>query len=231
VTTSYAAGDARDVSFSEKSHADIERTYRVARRHSRHVRLLRAGLLVGIVVMFALVVIALYIPPLGEFRLPAELAKLVITGRKITMAQPRLNGYTTDARPYSFTANSAAQDISRPEIVELQQIQAQLAMEDKSTVNMTADLGTYDAKANTLKLHQNIVLTSSTGYEGRLSEASVDMQTGDVVSDSPVWVKLLNGDLNSKRLKVVDHGDVLRFEGGVEMILQSGDQAAKSSQP
>ena len=36
-----------------------------------------------------------------------------------------------------------------------------------------------------------------------------------MVSDKPVWVKLLNGVLNAKRLEIVDNGDVIRFDGGV----------------
>ena len=41
-----------------------------------------------------------------------------------------------------------------------------MEMQDKSTVEMTADSGIYDMKTEMLKLNDNIVLTSSTGYEG-----------------------------------------------------------------
>ena len=37
------------------------------------------------------------------------------------------------------------------------------------------------------------------------------MRKGNVVSDQPVWVKMLNGFLNAKRLEIVDNGSVLRF--------------------
>jgi lipopolysaccharide export system protein LptC len=70
-----------------------------------------------------------------------------------------------------------------------------------------------------LKLNDHIVMVSSTGYEGRLSEATVNMSTGNVVSESPVEVKLLNGWLNAKRLEVLENGDLIRFGGGVEMTL------------
>jgi hypothetical protein len=57
----------------------------------------------------------------------------------------------------------------------------------------------------------------------------VNMGQGTVVSQSPVWVKLLNGDLNAKGLEIADKGDVLRFND-VTMILQSGDQGTKAAQ-
>ena len=85
-------------------------------------------------------------------------------------------------------------------------------------------------KTDMLTLRDNIHLVSSTGYEARLSQAEVDMNKGNVVSDTPVWVKLLDGDLNAKRLKIIDKGDVLRFTD-VTLVLQSGKQEAKAAQP
>jgi lipopolysaccharide export system protein LptC len=69
---------------------------------------------------------------------------------------------------------------------------------------------------------------STTGYEARLRQAVVDMRQGNVVSDTPVWVKLLDGDLNAKHLEIVDKGDVVRFTN-VTMILQSGAKSTKTA--
>ena len=46
------------------------------------------------------------------------------------------------------------------------------------------------------------------------------MHKGTVVSDKPVWVKLTNGVINAKQLEVRDSGDVIRFTGGVTMVVQ-----------
>jgi lipopolysaccharide export system protein LptC len=175
------------------------------------------------------VVIANY-APIDSFRLPGELGKLVIKGTKITMQRPRLDGFTSDARPYEFTANDAAQDISKPDFMELQEPRGRMRMQDKSTVDMSAKSGTYDMKSEMLTLQDDIHLVSSTGYEARLSEAVVDLRKGDVVSEKPVWVKLLNGVLNAKRLEVVDNGSVMRFGGGVAMTLEPDKAPAKADE-
>jgi lipopolysaccharide export system protein LptC len=227
---SYPADAATGAALPARSRG-IDQTYRSAQRHSRCVRLLRVGMLVGIAGALLAVVIANYAPPIGGFRLPGELGKLVIKGTKITMQQPRLAGYTSDSRAYEFTANTAAQDINKPDILELQQIHAKMEMRDNSFVNMSADTGTYNVKSEMLTLHDNITLVSSTGYEGRLTEAVVDVSKGDVVSEKPVWVKLLNGFLNAQRLNVDDEGAVVRFGGGVAMTLQPGKESAKASEP
>lgn len=212
-----------------RSRSDSERTYRRALRHSRHVRWLRAGLLGAIALALLAVVIDNYLP-VGGLRLPAEIGKLVIQGTTITMEQPHLTGFTGDQRPYEFTADAAQQDITKPDLVQLQRIRAKIEMADKSMVHLWADTGLFNMKTQMLLLNQNIHMVSSTGYEARLSQASIDMNKGTVVSDTPVWVKLLDGDLNAKQLQIDDKGSVLRFTD-VTMVLQSGKQDAKAGQP
>jgi lipopolysaccharide export system protein LptC len=227
----YQAGAARGATFSTSSGRDMERIYRTALRHSRRVRWLRICLPAGIAAVLLVVVAANYVPPVGGFRLPGELGKLVISGTKITMEQPRLTGFTADSRVYEFSADTAAQDITTPDFMELRKLHAKMEMEDKSTVNMSAASGVYNVKTEILTLNDNIELISSTGYEGRLSEAVIDVRQGNVVSDKPVWVKLLNGFLNAQRLEVIDRGTVVRFGGGVAMTLRTDNQPAKAGEP
>jgi lipopolysaccharide export system protein LptC len=198
-------------------------------RHSRFVRLLRAALIAVIGLVLLGVVVDNYLP-IGGLRLPGELGSVVIKGTMITMQQPHLTGFTADERPYEFNADAAQQDITKPDLVQLQRIRAKIEMADKSTVHLWADTGIYNMKTDMLDLNDNIHLVSTTGYEARLSKASVDMNKGTVASDSPVWVKLLDGDLNAKQLQILDKGDVLRFTD-VTMVLQSSKQDSKAGKP
>ncbi|MGB6567304.1 MAG: LPS export ABC transporter periplasmic protein LptC, partial [Xanthobacteraceae bacterium] len=103
-------------------------------------------------------------------------------------------------------------------------LHAKMEMQDKSSVEMTAASGVYDVKTEILTLKDDIHLVSSTGYEGRLSEAVIDVRKGNVISDKPVSVKMLNGFLNAQRLDIGDNGSVVRFDG-VAMTLQPGKEA------
>ncbi len=225
---SFASADRRS-NYQAQSRRDSARIYRRALRHSRHVRLLRIGLIVMLGLVLVGTVIENYLPSVGGLHLPAELSGLVINGTKITMQEPRMTGYTGDNRAYEFRASAAAQDITKPDLVQLEQIRAKMAMADKSIVHLWADNGIYNTKGDMLTLNDHIRLVSTTGYEARLSQALVDMRQGNVVSDTPVWVKLLNGDLNAKHLEIVDKGDVVRFND-VTMILQSSAQSSKTAQ-
>ena len=177
-----------------------------------------------------MVVAVNYMPTLGAFRLPAELGSLVIRGTKVTMQQPKLSGYTADSRPYQFTAQSAEQDITKPDLMELHQIDANIKMQDDSTVNVVSNSGLYNVKSEMLTLNDAVHLVSSGGYEVRLNQAVIDIHKGNVISEQPVWVKLTNGEINAKRLEVTEGGAVIRFSGGVRTTLVPAHDASQESE-
>jgi len=209
------------------SRGDTGRTFQSARRHSRLVHILRISVPLAVVLAAVVIGLITYFNPLRLLaKLPVDVGNLVVSGTKITMEQPRLSGFTRDARAYELSADAAAQDLTKPDIVELLHLLAKIQMQDQSTMEMTANIGIYNSKVETLKLDQNILLTSSTGYEGRLSEALIDIRKGYVVSEHPVEVKMLQGTLNANRLEIVNSGDLVRFDGGVNMVLMLNQTAA-----
>ena len=210
------------------SRGDSERAFSAARRHSRLVRILRVAVPVVVVIGAAGTMLVTYFNPLRMIgKLPIDPGKLVVSGTKITMEHPRLSGFTRDSRAYELTADAAAQDLAKPDIIELKNVHAKVQMQDNSTVTMSAVNGAYDSKAEKVQLNRGIVLTSSAGYQGHLSEAMIDVRKGDVVSNHPVELKMLQGTLNAKRLHIVNSGDLVRFDGGVTMVLMLNQHLEK----
>jgi lipopolysaccharide export system protein LptC len=211
------------------SNRDSARAFRAARRHSRLVRILRVAIPLVLMLGFTGVFLVIYFNPLRMLaKLPVDVGQLVVSGTKITMEKPHLSGFTRDERAYELSADSARQDLTKPDLIELSHIHAKVQMQDKSTLEITAANGVYDSKAELLKLNQSIELSSTTGYRSQLSEATIDIHKGNVVSEQPVAVQMLQGTLNAKRLEIVDSGDLVRFDGGVDMTLLLGDAAAKA---
>jgi lipopolysaccharide export system protein LptC len=194
--------------------------FRAAARHSRFVRFLRLAIPIGISLVVAVLVVATFFNP---FKLitafPIDPGHVSLSGTKIVMEAPHLTGFTTDARPYEITARAAAQDMTKPGFLELQDITAHIDMKDGQKVKLKAENGLYDTKADVLKLSDHIVLVTDSGYEARLSEATVNMGSGHIESDHPVNVKLLNGWLNSNHLEILNNGEAVRFTGDVELTL------------
>jgi len=200
-----------------------------ARRHSLYVRFLRWAVPITLALVGIGLVAVNYLNPMRWLRVPTEFGTLVISGSKITMEAPRLAGFTKDQREYEVSASAASQDTRNPQFVEMKEINGRMAMQDKSTVTMTAVEGVYDTKADLLTLSQEIVIVSTAGYQGRLTEAKVEIKKGRILSEKPVQMKMPQGTLDANRMEILDSGAMIRFDGGVVMML-TPDAVNKATQ-
>jgi lipopolysaccharide export system protein LptC len=215
-------GEAR--AFTANQRGDDARRFRAAARHSRRVRWLRIGIPLALLIGGLILALVTWLNPLRLLaRLPISVGDVVVSGTKIKMENPKLSGFTRDSRHYSFTAGSAAQDLTHPGVIELQQIDATVEMGDKSPVKLSARSGVFDTKKELLTLEKNIVVTSP-NYEGYLEQAAIDTRTGDVTSEKPVSLKMLNGTVQANRFELVQGGNLIRFDSGVvvNMRLEKG---------
>lgn len=204
---------------------NLEARFAVAARHSRLVRVLRVAVPAAVVLALGAVVSVSIFNPFRMLmpKLPLDMGNLVVSGTKITMESPHLSGYTPDRRPYEMWANTAVQDVTDPDHVELHKLRTKLLMQDGSTVFLDSLTGLFDNKAQTLELHKDIFMQTTTGYEARLTQAHVDMAKNTVDSDEHVDVKLTNGTLSSDRLHITGGGEVIVFDGHVVMHLDHLD--------
>jgi lipopolysaccharide export system protein LptC len=211
--------------------ANLEARFAVAARHSRKVRFLRVAVPGAVCLAMAGVIGISIFNPFRMLmpKLPLDMGNLIVSGTKITMEAPHVAGYTPDQRPYEIWAKTAVQDVTNPDIVELNKLRTKLLLQDGSTVFMDSLSGLFDNKQQTLDLHKDIFLQTTTGYEARLTQAFVDLVRNTVDSDEHVDVKLTNGTLTSDRLHITGGGEVIIFEGNVVMHLDHFDD--DSSQP
>lgn len=212
--------------------ATLEARFRAAARHSRLVRVLRIAVPATVILaMTGVLAISIFNPfRILMPKLPVSIDNLVVSGSKITMENPHLAGFSADRRPYELRAKSAIHDLANPDHVELRTLRAKVMMEDRTNVTLDARTGFFDNKQQMLELKKDIFLQSSTGYEAKLSQALVDINKGMVTSNEHVEVKLLNGTLVADGLKILNSGEVVRFEGNVVMNLML-DPPGPEAQP
>jgi lipopolysaccharide export system protein LptC len=215
-----------------RERAKDVRVFRAALRHSRLVRFLRIGIPAFVVVGALIIFLSVYVlDPLRQLaKLPGSIGGLVVSGTAITMQQPRMAGYTQDRRPYVVTARAATQDVTKPDIVQLQELNATIEFKDAGKFVLTARSGLFESKLDRLTLQEDI-LVNSANYQAKLSEAVVNVRTSHMVSEHPVEVVMRQGTINANRLEVTNSGEVIRFEGGVTMLLvpetdRSGEKSA-----
>jgi lipopolysaccharide export system protein LptC len=209
---------------------DFPRLIRRARRHSGRVRLLRRAIPAFAAGGIAVLTLISWLNPMRAVaELPVTLDSVVVSGTKVTMEAPKLTGYTRDNRAYTVTAEAATQDMTNPTVMELTGIRGKMEMQGSGNVDMTAVAGVYNTKSELLTLTQYIVLISSQGYEGHLTEANVDVRKSYIVSEKPVEVFLPNGKLDANRMEVMDNGELIRFDKGVVLVLNGEPPAAKKA--
>lgn len=195
------------------------------------MRLLRKAIPVVIALMLGTTWFVTWLDPLKRLvKLPVDYNGLVISGTKITMQAPKLSGFTRDQRWYEVTAKAAGQDITKPDLIELREIQAKIEAQDKSTIMLSANQGVYNRKASVLTLTKDIIAKTSTGSEMHLEEATIDTANGEITSEKPVAVFSDQGTLNADRLEVYNSGEVVNFIGSVVMILSGKEEAKPAEQ-
>jgi len=222
-----SAIDAGAHSWRATGRTDLARSVRSAGRHSLLVRTLRIGLPAMIVIGgIGYGVYDYYFKPVLD-ALPRVSGKLAVQGSKITMQSLRIAGITRDQRSYQMTAETAVQDIAKPDEAELSNLHAEMEMASTDMVVITAKSGTYFTKGDKMILREHVVVTSTQGYNVKLNQAVVDMKKGNVVSNEHVEVRMPSGLINANGMEVENSGEVVRFTNGVVFDLDAEKPATK----
>jgi len=118
----------------------MDARFAIAARHSRMVRILRVMVPAAVIMsLSAILLVSVYNPfRMLMPKLPVDMSNLVVSGTKITMESPHMAGYSQDQRPYEVWANTATQDVTDPDHVDLHTLRGKMLMEDQSTVTLEA---------------------------------------------------------------------------------------------
>lgn len=195
------------------------RTFAAANGHSRVVGLLKivipiASVLAGLAVLGW----SLY-NPFG--RLPGlVVGPVTVSGTKIAMEKPRMTGYRKNNRAYEVTATTAYQDIRKPNVIELMEMKAKMAMDDSGTLaHLVSRTGVFDSGRDHLDLKDDISVTTDRGEQVQLKSASVELKTGSAKSNEPVRITTPTLNIDANSMEIVDNGQRITFVGGVKTIL------------
>lgn len=200
--------------------------YRAALRHSARVRTLKRVIPFAAIAAVVIVTAIGVLEPLRSIG-GLSLGPVSLSGSKITMDAPKLSGFRDGTQPYEVTAASATQDVKNPSIVELNQISGHVQLDGGGQARINAASGLYDSQSEHLKLSGDVRVRTDSGYDVRLSSASVDFKGGRVVSDEPVVVTISEGTISADRLDISDNGKHIVFEGRVRAVLDSGEGAQR----
>jgi lipopolysaccharide export system protein LptC len=209
------------------SGGSAEQAFRRARRHSRAVKTLKV-LLPGLAVLIAVVFTAYsYLLTPGDISI--DILGSSYSNGKLTMANPKLDGFTKENRPYSMRAARAIQDVTNTSVFQLDDIQAKLPLSDGNWANVVTAKGIYDKDKNTLNVPTEMTVTTTDGMVAKLNSAFVDIASGDLKTSDPVDITLQGSHITADSMTVGDRGKVLVFDEKVRLTMMP--QKKKPTKP
>ena len=191
-----------------------DEVYSAARRHSGVVRWLKIVLpaLAGTAVLVFVLAIKIVTGDIVEL---FKIAGVTVDTKSLVMEKPHLSGFKGTEHSYEVFAERAVQDLANPKIVRLEEIDAEFGLTSDIKVSLDATAGVFDGDKETLALSDGITVSSTDGYSARLEAARVDFGSGNLSSDTPVEIRLPEGLIRSRKMRVKDRGKKIVFSGGV----------------
>jgi lipopolysaccharide export system protein LptC len=220
-------------SFVATGPTDKTQAFRVAKRHTRHVRLMRWLIVTTAVGLIGGVAVFAIFDPLGRIPAGVSVQSIGVEGTKVMMARPKLAGFRNDGRPYEIMASSAVQDLKVPTIFTLHDMDAHLTMSDKAVTHVTASIGTYDSTKEIMNLTSEVHISSDSGLDMKASDARVEFKSGSVVTDNPVNVAMRGSTITADTMRMSDGFKRVTFLGHVQTVFipQNEDSPASGVRP
>lgn len=207
-----------------------EEVYSKARRHTGVVRWLKIILpaLAGTAVLAFVLAIKIVTGDIVEL---FDIAGVTIDTKSLVMEKPHLSGFKGTEHSYEVVAERAVQDLANPKVVRLEKIDAEFGLTSDVKVSLDAEAGVFDGDKETLVLSDGINVSSTNGYAARLEAAAVDFESGQMSSDTPVEIRLTEGLIRARAMRVEDRGKKIIFSGGVSVTLVPPAQDEAASAP
>lgn len=210
--------------------APRESAFPEALRHTARVARLRRWIvwLAGGVV--ALVLLGLAIGSLRFLPVDIGLARVALKGTRITIETPKLVGYRKDGRPYEVRAKVGIQDISRPDVFELEGLEVRAENSDDNAIVLIAEKGVYNAKQDHAEMSGGVSIRDDKNFDMRLESAAMDFKASVMTSNKPVTLKLDGGEVVAKAVEFVQKERRATFTGDVHSVLYGESDEAPASQ-
>ncbi len=194
------------------------RDFARARRHSILVSVLRKALpATAALIVFGFT--ALAASSYSPFAM-LDMAGIGLDDGKLVMRQPKLEGFDKDNKPYLVTADRALQDLNNTDIIDLENVRAEIGSSQAGDVKVEAGTGRYDSDAETLTLSGGVVVTGADGVNIDMQRADIDMKAGTMRSEEPVRVVSDDAEITADTLRVYDEGKRIVFSQRVRMTIE-----------
>lgn len=218
-----------------RTSAERERAFVAAAAHTKLVAILRRSLpIVAVAVLAAYFVSTHLSVTVGD--MTASISGIEIADGNLRMTNPTLKGADKQNGNYVISADYADQDVKNPKIVKLNAIKADVLNPSGGWSRVNATRGVFNTQEEELEMLDGITVATSSGIQGELESATLDMRTQTLNSKRPVAFDLPNGRITARGMTLLSAESELTFRGKVKVHLvkppkEEGAKPVASSTP
>lgn len=196
-----------------------------ARRHTARVVRLRRFLLWSCATVVVVVVAGL---ALHSLRLLPDLqfAHIALQGTRITIEDPRLVGYRKDGLPFEIRAKIGIQDVTSPDVVELEKLDVRIDNSSGAATKLSAAKGIYNSKLDHADLSGVVRIYDDKHYDMRLETATIDFGPAVMKSDKSVTLTLDSAVVSAQSVELAQSEQRMSFTGAVHSVFKGEEPSA-----
>jgi lipopolysaccharide export system protein LptC len=192
-------------------------------RHSARVSQLRKWILWTAGGTVAMVALGALISSLRFLPIDLNLSRIALKGTRIVIETPKLVGYRKDGRPYEVRAKVGVQDITTPEVFELDGLDVRVETKGDNAVTLTAAKANYSTKADSAKMHGGVRITDARNFDMRMGAADMDFKASVMTSRAPVTLQIDGGNVAADSVEFLQQERRATFTGNVRSVLYGED--------
>lgn len=193
-------------------------------RHSARVLRLRRLIFWAVGAIVGLLLLALSLQALRSLPIDLSFARVGLQGTRITIETPKLVGYRKDGRPYELRAKMASQDMTTPDVYDLDEMEVRMENSVNSFVVLTSAKGVYTSKRDRADLSGGVRIYEQKRFDMRLESATMDFRTSVMTSDRPVTLNIDDGEVFAKSVEFSQSEQRATFIGDVHSVLYGEDE-------
>jgi lipopolysaccharide export system protein LptC len=192
-------------------------------RHSARVSKLRKWILWTAGGTMAMVALAALISSLRYLPMDLNLSRIALQGTRIVIETPKLVGYRKDGRPYEVRAKVGVQDITTPEVFDLDGLDVRVETKGDSAVTLTAPKANYSTKSDNARMHGGVRITDAKSFDMRMETADMDFKASVMTSKAPVTLQIDGGNVAADGVEFHQQERRATFSGNVRSVLYGED--------
>ncbi len=189
--------------------------------HDKLVGFLARALPMGVGVVAALMIIT-PLSPRGEVSFLLDRNAVSVIEERLSVDNAMYRGRDDNGRPFSITAGEAVQRSSAEGKVRMQDLLAQLLLED-GPARLSAPGGVYDINADTVSVEGDLRMQTADGYAMTASGVSFDLDTRTVSGEGGVEGAVPAGTFSADRMRGDLDSRTFTLDGNARLTMVPGD--------